>query len=158
LPSKASLCLSTQMLLISQRYTALPVYYQLVFINAAYHCHHCCFLNVENTHWCSIDNSFFLLNQDATTAGSMTMEMRLQNSGCTMGRTRTSSAKKRRSVTPSCSDGQKQRSSPNHDAAPIQSRFLVLFNFLMFLKSELPRGIHLDCLLNPNASSPFCCL
>ncbi|XP_039840823.1 uncharacterized protein LOC120700641 [Panicum virgatum] len=32
-------------------------------------------------------------NQDAT-AGSMTMEMRLQNSGCTMGRTRTSSAKK----------------------------------------------------------------
>ena len=47
------------MLLISQRYTALLVYYQLVFINAAYHCHHCCFLNVENTHWCSIDNSFF---------------------------------------------------------------------------------------------------
>jgi len=47
------------MLLISQRYTALPVYYQLVFINAAYHCHHCCFLNVGNTHWCSIDNSFF---------------------------------------------------------------------------------------------------
>jgi len=46
------------MLLISQRYTALLVYYQLVFINAAYHCHHCCFLNVENTHWCSIDNSF----------------------------------------------------------------------------------------------------
>ena len=107
------------------------VYYHLVFRYASYQCHHCCFLNVGNTHWCIRDNSFFSFE---SAAGAMAMEMRLWNSGCTKGRTRTSSMKKR-SVPPD----------------PLLIKMLPLFNlcfsccltFLMFLKSELPSGIHL---------------
>ena len=108
------------------------VYYHLVFGYASYQCHHCCFLNIGNTHWCSRDNSFFF--ESAAAAGAMAMEMRLWNVGCTKGRTRTSSVKKR-SVPPD----------------PLLIMMLPLFNlclsccltFLMFLKSELPSGIHL---------------
>uniref|UniRef100_K4AHG6 Uncharacterized protein n=1 Tax=Setaria italica TaxID=4555 RepID=K4AHG6_SETIT len=63
----------------------MPVYYQFVFIFAPNQCHHCCFSNTGNTHWCR-DKFYFILNQDAAAGGS-TMEMRMHIIQFFFGRT-----------------------------------------------------------------------
>ena len=94
------------------------VYYHLVFSYASYQCHHCCFLNVGNTHWCSRDNSFFFFWISCSCRchghGDEVVEWRVYK-----GAYPDELCEKEVSAT---------RSSPNHDASPIQSLFVMLLN------------------------------